>query len=141
MGLEHRSFGFYNGKSFSPLGTKESTLNVRSILEGADGALWVAAELAVIRIQPNGSMENFSLPGLATNVALNIFCGYEDRQGRVWFGTAQQGLYCWERGKITKLVDPELDQTVVHSVAEIGFERNDNCGWARVSGCIVTRRN
>ena len=42
----------------------------------------------------------------------------EDRDGRIWFGTAQHGLYFWQGGKIAKLPDPSLDGTDVLAVAQ-----------------------
>jgi len=118
VGLEHSSLGFFDGHSFSLRNPKEPGLNVRSVFESEDGSVWVAAENKAARIKPSGEMETFSFPELSTNLALNIFCGYQDRQDRVWFGTANQGLYCWEKGAITKLSDPDLDQTFVQCVAE-----------------------
>ncbi|HXS68714.1 MAG TPA: two-component regulator propeller domain-containing protein [Candidatus Polarisedimenticolia bacterium] len=118
VGLEHGAFGFYDGRSFSLRGADEPGLNVRSILQSGDGTLWVAAENEIERFKPSGEKETFSLPGIATNLAENVSCGYEDRHGRVWFGTYNQGLYYWENGKMMKIAGPLLEQMVIYAIAE-----------------------
>jgi ligand-binding sensor domain-containing protein len=56
--------------------------------------------------------------GASTNYTVNILCGYEDSRGRLWFGTANQGVHYWLAGKVVKLPDPALETALVYSVAE-----------------------
>jgi PAS domain S-box-containing protein len=121
VGLENSAYGFCDGRSFSFRGgtnAETAKLNVRSILEGRDGTLWLAADDEAARLNRAGKLETVLNSDAATNVFLKFLCGYEDRQGRLWFGTANQGVYCWQDGKTTKIADPKLDETLVLCIAE-----------------------
>ncbi|MBC8001658.1 MAG: hypothetical protein H7X97_03625, partial [Opitutaceae bacterium] len=123
VGLELSAFGFYDGTKFSFRGEKNSKtppLNVRTILEGKDGTVWLAAEQQAARLNSSGEVEAVLNLDPATNLNLNVICAYEDPQGRLWFGTASQGLYRWQDGVATKLPDPELDKNIILCVAEDG---------------------
>jgi ligand-binding sensor domain-containing protein/signal transduction histidine kinase len=119
VGLENSAFGFYHGHAFSfrgKAGWGRLDMNVRSILESRDGTLWLAAERQASRLAPSGVYEE--VLGSSADAAINILSGYQDAHGRVWFGTANQGVHYWRAGKIAKLPDPALDSTLVFSVAE-----------------------
>jgi ligand-binding sensor domain-containing protein/signal transduction histidine kinase len=119
LGLDNSGFGFFDGESFSFRGREDRgkvNMNVRSLLEAKDGTLWFAAERLAARLTPSGFYEN--VLGSATNYTINILCGYEDSRGRLWFGSASQGLYYWRQGKITKVSDPKLDSTPILAIAE-----------------------
>jgi PAS domain S-box-containing protein len=121
VGLENSAFGFYDGQSFSLRSRKNAETavqNVGSILEAKDGTVWLAAQELAGRLNRSGELEPVLKSDSATNLFLNVLCGYEDRHGRLWFGTTDQGVYCWQDGKITKLPDPELDATLVLCIAE-----------------------
>src|ERR1035437_3538384 len=121
VGLENSEFGFFDGQSFSlrsRTNAETAVLNVGSILEAKDGTVWLAAQQQAGRVNRSGELEPVLKSDSATNLFLNVLCGYEDRHGRLWFGTADQGVYCWQDGKITKLPDPELDATLVLCIAE-----------------------
>jgi PAS domain S-box-containing protein len=121
-GLDHSSFGFCDGRSFSFRGQPAwggMGMNVRSIVESEDGTLWfAAAEFGTTRLTRPGTFEPLTVPGSPTNGALNALCCYEDRQGRIWFGTANQGLYYWQAGKMIKVADPTLDAALIFCIAE-----------------------
>ncbi|HEY1717390.1 MAG TPA: PAS domain S-box protein [Verrucomicrobiae bacterium] len=113
VGLENNAFGFYDGQSFSFRGKAaygKVNMNVRTILEGKDGTIWLAAERMAARLTRSGSYEE--VLGSSSNYTFNVTCGYEDSKGRLWFGTANAGVYYWQAGKITKLPGPILDETV-----------------------------
>jgi PAS domain S-box-containing protein len=121
VGLENSAYGFCDGRSFSfrdGTNAETATLNVRSILEGRDGTPWLAAANEVARLNQSGQLEPVLNTDAATNLFLDILCGYEDRQGRLWFGTANHGVYCWQEGKTTKIPDPKLDETSALCIAE-----------------------
>jgi PAS domain S-box-containing protein len=123
VGLENSAFGFYDGQSFSlrsRTNAEMAVLNVRSILEAKDGTVWLAAQEQAGRLNRSGELEPVLKSDSATNLFLNVLCGYEDRHGRLWFGTADQGVYCWQDGKITRLSDPKLNATSVLGIAEDG---------------------
>ena len=121
-GLENNSFGFCDGQSFSVRGQTNwggLAMNVRSIVESEDGTLWfAAAEFGAARLTRSGAFEQLTTSGSPTNGVLNAICCYEDRQGRLWFGTAEQGLYYWQAGKLNKVADPALDAALIFCIAE-----------------------
>ena len=119
VGLENNSFGYYDGESFSFRGKAaygKVNMNVRTIIEGKDGTVWLAAERMAARLTRSGSYEE--VLGSSTNYTFNVTCGYEDSKGRLWFGTANAGVYYWQNGKITKLPGSSLDESPVDCLAE-----------------------
>jgi ligand-binding sensor domain-containing protein/signal transduction histidine kinase len=135
VGLEHSAFGSYDGQVFSFLGKEtwgKEDMNVRSILESKDGTLWLAAERQASRLTSSGLYEE--VLGRSSDMIINILCGYEDSTGRLWFGTASDGVHYWQDGKISKLTDPVLDATLIHCLVEgangeiwIGTSRGLHC--------------
>jgi PAS domain S-box-containing protein len=118
VGLAHSAFGFYDGRSFSFRGAKEPGLDVQSILESRNGTLWLAAQQLAGHLNQSGELET-NLPSTSfTNANPNVKCVYEDRQGRVWFGTLTQGAFYWQDGKITKLPAPDLEGVPVNCITE-----------------------
>jgi ligand-binding sensor domain-containing protein/signal transduction histidine kinase len=121
VGLKNSSFGFCDGQSFSFRGQPAwggLDLNVRSIMESEDGTLWIAAENDTARLTQSGTFEQLMVPGVLTNGTLDGLCSYKDRQGRIWFGTANRGLYYWQEGKLTKVADPALDVALIFCITE-----------------------
>jgi len=43
---------------------------------------------------------------------------FQDSQGRTWLGTAAQGLYYWQDGRLNKLPDPVIGSRIVYALAE-----------------------
>ena len=117
-GLAHSAFGFYDGQSFSFRGSKEPGLDVQSLVESRNGTLWLAAQQLAGHLNQASELET-NLPSASfTNVNPNVKCVYEDRRGRVWFGTLSQGVYYWQDGKITKLSAPELEGMTANCITE-----------------------
>jgi ligand-binding sensor domain-containing protein/signal transduction histidine kinase len=122
VGLENSAFGFCDGHSFTFWGRPDrgrTDMNVRTVMESRDGALWIAVEGLAARLTQSGGYEQVlgSAVTAATNM-LNVTCSYEDNQGRVWFGTVQKGLYCWQDGKTNKAAVPSLERAVVNCLAQ-----------------------
>ena len=121
VGLRNSAFGFCDGQSFSFRGQTDwggLDMNVRSVMESKDGTLWFAAENGTAQLTRSGTFEQLIASGTPTNQVLNGLCGYEDRQGRIWFGTPNRGLYYWQAGKLTKVENPALDATLIFSIVE-----------------------
>ena len=121
VGLKNSSFGFCDGQSFSFRGQPAwggLDMNVRSLMESEDGTLWIAAENGAARLTRPGTFEQLTAAGSLTNGTLDGLCSYQDRQGRLWFGTPNQGLYYWQAGKLSKVADPALDASFIFSIAE-----------------------
>ena len=127
VGLENSSFGFCDGQTFSFRGREawagvdNEVEYVHSILESKDGTIWLETDGAVLRLMRSGTYEEV-LGALAKSgpqrESVNVLCGYEDTQGRLWFGTVDKGVYCWQAGKVSKLPDPNLDGKSIVCIAE-----------------------
>ncbi|GHA77252.1 ligand-binding sensor domain-containing diguanylate cyclase [Cognatilysobacter bugurensis] len=64
---------------------------VHSVLEEADGTLWLATERGVLRQRPGGAVEPVVVPGIdATAWVTRVF---KDREGTLWIGTQLTGLH------------------------------------------------
>src|SRR5271157_5802477 len=127
VGLENSSFGFCDGQSFSFRGREvwggvdQDVEYIHTIHESKEGTVWFGADGAVLRLTPSGRYEE--VLGSSTNAmtkaaTVNVLCSYEDPQGRLWFGTADDGVYCWQAGTFTKLPDPALNEKSVHCLAK-----------------------
>lgn len=70
---------------------------VRNIRETADGAIWLADDLGVVRMQGGQAQRYTTADGLCDNT---VFCLREDTKGRLWIGTSN-GLSHYDRGRFT----------------------------------------
>ena len=127
VGLEKSTFGFHDGQSFSCRARKvwgdvaPDVEYVNSIHESKDGIIWIGAEGAVLRLTHSGNYEEVlgaSTNAMTKSASVNVLCVYEDTEGRLWFGTAGKGVYCWLAGKMTRIPDPALEATDVRALAE-----------------------
>ncbi len=121
IGLENGGLGRFDGQSLAiqrngPVG--QSNLNVRSIMTDKDGLPYLVTESGVFRLTRSGTYENLLATPSSTNDQPNIICGYQDREGRYWFGTSGRGLYCFQAGKATRFSDPDLNATSVQCLVE-----------------------
>ncbi len=114
--LERSAFGFCDGNGLSFRGREEwggLNLNVHSLLETGDGALWIAADSHSGRLANGEAYE--TPPGLD---GCDVTALYQDSQERVWLGTARHGLYCWRNGILTQFPDRTLDERIIRSLVE-----------------------
>jgi ligand-binding sensor domain-containing protein/signal transduction histidine kinase len=126
VGLESSSYGFCDGQTFSfrakdAWSQVDSSIQyIRSVLESKAGTLWLGTDKAVLRLTGSGAYEE--VIGSSTNALNqaptgNVFDCNEDREGRIWFGTSENGVFCWEAGKVSKIPDPDLNATSILAVA------------------------
>jgi ligand-binding sensor domain-containing protein len=120
VGLKNDGFGFHDGRSFNYRGQESwsQLRDVSSLVQSEDGMLWFAAQSGAGRLTPTGVYQDLLGAGAFTN-APNLLCNQLGREGRVWFGTDGQGVFCWQEGKVTRLVDPELHTASPHSVPQL----------------------
>ncbi len=74
--------------------------NIRSIHEGPDGALWVCHGKPSVSVSLPGSMAAPSrhiLPLLYEGLEENVISIAQAPDGKIWFGTDGQGLFCLDR--------------------------------------------
>ncbi|HUG12757.1 MAG TPA: two-component regulator propeller domain-containing protein, partial [Opitutaceae bacterium] len=117
--MENSAFGFHDGEAFSFLGKQETGgrgFDVRSILESKDAAVWIAGNADTARITRDGLYQAIS--HATDSQRFNTVGAFQDSQGRVWLGTANQGVLYWQAGTIAKLPDPTVGSLVVHCFAE-----------------------
>ncbi len=118
FGLDHSAYGFYdtNNQWFvgkNPQGNVD--WDVPSLQETADGTLCVGGEYGSL-IKPGTT--NMQLLFAGQPAAPFVTAVLQDSQGRTWLGTASQGLFCWQDGKLSKFPDPTLDNRLIHALAE-----------------------
>ena len=123
VGLELGSFCYWNGRSLSPRGRKEwggANLSISALWESRDGSLWLAYNGGVNRL----TRAEFYEPVLQSSpeYRVNATVAYEDREGTMWFGTANNGVYYWSNEKLSQIRDPLLETLVTYAIAE-GDER------------------
>ncbi|MGA3181207.1 MAG: two-component regulator propeller domain-containing protein [Verrucomicrobiota bacterium] len=127
VGLASSSYGFCDEQSFSIRGrdgwsqVDPTAHYVHFVLESKEGTLWLGTDKGVLRLTRAGGYEEVlgsSSNALVRTPVINVYDCNEDREGRLWFGTSDTGVYCWQDGKVTKLPDPALDGIGVLAVAE-----------------------
>jgi ligand-binding sensor domain-containing protein/signal transduction histidine kinase len=122
VGLQNSAFGFCDGQTFSFRGSAERgkvDLNVQSIMESKDGTLWIAADRLAARLTRGGVYEQ--LMGSSADSpanAVNVAGLYEDRQGRVWFGTVQRGLRYWQDGRTNQVSNGSVNKAKVNCITQ-----------------------
>jgi PAS domain S-box-containing protein len=120
FGMENGSFGFFDGKNISLLGSDAYggiNLNVHKVMETEDETLWIASEIVAARLTTSNT---FDLVLNTTNITAryDVAALYEDSKHRVWLGTVGHGLYYWQRGTLTKFPDAVFDNLTINCVAE-----------------------
>jgi ligand-binding sensor domain-containing protein/signal transduction histidine kinase len=105
FGLRNSSYGFFDARSgWQSLPRPDGGMDwdIPALLETEGQTLWLGGTYASFR-------------GL-TNVALTeLFAGsenapfvsaiHQDVRGRVWLGTSEHGLYCWEKNQLTQITN------------------------------------
>jgi len=120
LGLRDGAFAYCDGRNISPWDKEEwggPNLNVNAFLESKAGDLWVAATGLAERVTPAKAVQGVLPPEGSTNY-LDVHAVGEDSHGRIWFGTAQTGVYYWKNNTVTKFSDPNLDEVLVRAVVE-----------------------
>jgi ligand-binding sensor domain-containing protein/signal transduction histidine kinase len=115
FGLDRGSFGYFDGGQFHSLQRAEwggPFDTVRSMVTTADGTLLLGGT-ALAGILLDSNKLNSLLP--ATNA--DVFSVYQDAGGRIWLGTAENGLFYWDHGHLTPFPDQTLRDTVISAIA------------------------
>lgn len=106
LACRHKGLLRYDGKTFTPVGEKESfnTAGTSSIIEDKSGNIWFASlgareDGGVWRF--NGkTFSNFTTKNGLTNNS--VFCIVIDRAGNIWFGTSNMGLCKYDGTTFTR---------------------------------------
>ncbi len=128
FGLDRGSFGYFDGEQFHSLQRTEwggPFVTVRSLATTREGTLLLGGSaLAGILADTN------TLASLLPTTNADVFAVYEDPSGRIWMGTADNGLFYWESGRLTSFPDKTLLNVVISAIA-VDPEGNIWVGTAR----------
>jgi len=116
VSINQQGFTFYDGQHvLVPAKTPLTMpgLSCQDLHQDAAGTLWTVASTEIGRVNQRGIYEK-----LADVPQGRAICGYQDKQGRFWYGTLNQGLYYWQAGKIHHLADPDLDPALILVITE-----------------------
>lgn len=83
-------------RSFVPANKTEINANIRDLLVGKDGLLWVATYEGLVKIVGNKAYTYFHDPRIPTSLSKNtVKTVFEDAGGTVWVGTYYGGINLW----------------------------------------------
>ncbi len=120
LGLRDGAFAYYDNRNMTSWDKEEwggPNLNVNALMESRAGDLWVAATGLAERVTPAKTAQGTLPPDGSTNY-FDVHAVGEDSHGRIWFGTAQTGVYYWKDGTVTRLPDASLDDALVRAMVE-----------------------
>ena len=116
VGLDRSGFGYFDGKEFHPLNRSVwnlplalttravSTMQNGGVLFGGPGFAGVLTDTNTFKsLLPAANADVFSID--------------EDRTGRIWIGTADDGLFYVDHGRITRFPNPTLQHLIISSIA------------------------
>ena len=121
FGVENGAIGFFDGARFhamTNLTWVNPQMRVGALREDDQGVLWVggAGGLGLYRREhTNGGAFLGQVHGVSA------LC--EDGQHRVWLGTTDEGLYCYEEGRLEPFRDTKLKKEAIFAIAA------DTRGW------------
>ncbi len=117
FGLKEGAVGYFDGRTFSPLGAPwvEPNMQVLALTEARDGSLWVGWNFGYGRWTKERAVPTASEQSIGF-VPYQVV--HEDPLGRVWLGTGDTGqLYYWQAGERHRFPDETLAQSFFFAVA------------------------
>ena len=116
FGISAGSLGYFDGQNFSlvtNVNWVNRSMDVRSVWEDNNAEVWVAAQAVAGRLVKGATNETSF--GNTVNDGMAMGSG---SHGRVRTGTARQGLYYWQDGKLNPFPDNALNESIIFAVAE-----------------------
>lgn len=113
VGYERRGLVKFRERFFQILGRPEGLVDtvVSSVCVGADDSLWIGTVGGILNRWKDGVCTNVPLPQLGSRNQFAIVNA--DAQGRIWLGTAGNGLLVSEGGEFRHVVPPDQLKTDV----------------------------
>jgi len=108
--------GRFDGQNFSPInniGLSGSEMSLEAIMEARDGALWLGNNSAFVRSEKGKSGQEVT----TTAMPSPVITFYEGGGGRIWIGTAENGLFYWEGGKMVAFPEEPIRRGSVFALA------------------------
>lgn len=116
LGLDRGSFGYFDGQEFhsaQALAGMDPFTTVHYVSTMRDGTLLLGGSGAAGKF-----VNNKKWVSLMPKKNADVFSICEGLNGRIWLGTAQDGLFYVDNGTITAFSDPSLKTQVIAAVAE-----------------------
>ncbi|MGA2279356.1 MAG: two-component regulator propeller domain-containing protein [Verrucomicrobiota bacterium] len=115
LGLERGGFAFFDGKEFHSLNRSEWKLpvptTVRTVLTMRDGTVLIGGPGFAGKLTDTNTFTSL-LP--ASNA--DVFSACEDTNGRIWTGTADDGLFYLAHGQMKQFPDRTLQHLIISSI-------------------------
>ena len=108
-------FDGVNFTNYSIDNVKEMHSNAITTLEYHQQALWIGTHKGILKYQNGIFSEEIGLLELQEASIEKLAFDSEDR---LWIGTTSEGLYVYDRGKLTKLRHPILDKSQINAITE-----------------------
>ncbi len=119
--INNGGFGGYDGRKFFTVEEAHwSQPGAFEIMAASDGATWVSAASGLGRWSPANPAQTFYLSFSNVDQVLS-FC--EGPGGRMWLGTAENGLQYWQDGKIVSIPDALQAKKNISALALEGTNR------------------
>lgn len=115
FGVENGSIGFFDETRFHSmegLPWVSPQMRIGAMREDKRGVLWVGAA-GGLGLYSRGKTNGASF--FAQVIGITAMC--EDAQHRVWLGTADDGLYCSEQGRLKPFPDATLKKEAIFALA------------------------
>lgn len=106
VGLENSAFGLYDGRDFSFRGKEDqggAAANIRDFQQLENGDLLIVSQRQGAKLTSTGEYK--PILTWSPERKINILFGFEDAQGRCWFGGAENVLYYWSNGEIKEFTE------------------------------------
>lgn len=114
----------YNGKTFVNYTDKDGigSNHVHAMLEDKDGFIWIGTEAGLTRYNPGDKTftrmmlpetrgSNFFVTGKSEAKPIQIWSIMQDKNGKLWFGTYEDGILCYDGKTFTHFL---TDNNVVN---------------------------
>ena len=137
----------FNRYFINPLDTKNSSINrINSMIEDKTGNLWVATGGGLYKLDiPQDKLIAIKSSSRINNLDnSNILSLYQDRAGIVWIGTAEKGIFKFDRRR-TKFKhythDPFNPNSLSHSTIRAIYQEPNGTLWIGTLGGGLNKLN
>ncbi len=103
--------------------SKMEANDANDVLQTSDGYIWIASYRGLIRYDGK-TFTFYNKDSSKEFTASSATCLYEDAKGRLWIGTNQDGLFCLEGGKFTRI--PNLSGSAFDLIRSIVSDSKGN---------------
>jgi len=117
LGLDRGGFAFFDGQQFHSLYRSEWKLpvptTVRTVLTLRDGTVLIGGTGFAGKLTGTNTFTS-----LSPTRNSDVFSVCEETNGRIWMGTADDGLFYVEHARIVRFPNPTLQHLIISSIVE-----------------------